>query len=283
MNNQPHRFVAAQILGGRERQADDFAVVDVGHSNSEMLVLVVADGMGGQARAADAARIAVRSFCDRIKTGADALPARLRPALENANHEIALAALRDPTLKGAGCTLVAAAIDDKALSWISVGDSSLYHFRQGVVRCLNTKHVEPVRAGFRRGRSALFKLRSALTGRDLGLIDGSTNPLPLLADDCIIVASDGLDCVGERKIASILRRSAARTPTETVDLLLKAVRSRPAIEQDNTTVIFYRVPRTEMNSRRPKGASSIIPKWKLVIIAALFITLLLTITQWLLK
>src|SRR5579863_4394866 len=99
----PHRFIAAQTIGGRERQEDDFAVLDLADRNSERLVLVVADGMGGHARAADAAQLAVRGFCDSIKTSAGPLSSRLRPALEYANHEIGRAALRDPTFKGAGC------------------------------------------------------------------------------------------------------------------------------------------------------------------------------------
>lgn len=283
MNNLPHRFVAAQTIGGRERQADDFAVVDVGDRKSERLVLVVADGMGGHAKAADAARIAVSRFCDSITTGKDPLPSRLGPALESANHELALAALRDPTFKGAGCTLVAAAIEDNALSWISVGDSSLYLFRHGAVRLLNTKHVEPVGPGSRPERSAILRLHSALTGRDLRLIDASKNPVALITDDVIIVASDGLDCIGDRKIASILRRSAARSPTATVDLLLNAVRSRPIVEQDNTTIIFYRHPGTELNGRSREVATYINPKWKLVVAAVLAVTLLLAIMQRLLK
>ena len=116
----------------------------------------------------------------------------------------------------------------------------------------------------------------------LRLVDSSNNPLPLRPDDCIIVASDGLDSIGDRKIASILRRSAARTPAEIVDLLLKAVRSMPFVKQDNTTVIFYRVPSAKMNSRDPIDKGSSNPKWKLVFAALLPAILLLTIIVWLL-
>jgi serine/threonine protein phosphatase PrpC len=280
--NVPHRVVAAQTIGGRERQEDDFAVVDVGSRNSERLVLVVADGMGGHARAADVARIGVRGFCDRIKTGIDPMPSRLRPALESANHEIARAAARDPAVKGAGCTLVAAAIEEMAISWVSVGDSSLYLFRQRKLHCLNKKHVEPVATGSGGQRKTIYRLRSALMGKELRLVDSSNNPLPLLPDDCIIVASDGLGSIGDRKIASILRRSAARTPAEILDLLIKSVRSTPIVKQDNTTVIFYRVPPTEKDGHGWIDEAFAYPKWNLVVVAVLSATLLLTIILWLL-
>src|SRR5512135_1431605 len=126
--NTPLRLVAAQIIGGRERQEDDFAILDLGDEHTERLVLVVADGMGGHPRAADAARLAIGGFCESLKTNKAQFFSRLMPAIEHANAQIHLEGTRDPGLKGAGCTLVAAAIEDAALSWISVGDSLIYLF-----------------------------------------------------------------------------------------------------------------------------------------------------------
>ena len=275
----PHRFVAAQIMGGRERQEDYFAVLDLGDENTERLVLLVADGMGGHPRAADVARLAVVRFCDSLKTNKAELFTRLMPAVQHANAQICFEGTRDPSLKGAGCTLVAAAIEDTALSWISVGDSLIYLFRKGKIRQLNSRHVETIstETGQKRNR-----LHSAVRGRELKSIDCPTQRLQLSPDDLIIVASDGLDCVPERKLVSILRRCAARSPTETVDQLLRAVRSKRIAEQDNTTIILYRVPYSKAGTRNPNHPSSTTSKWRLILAAGLSAALLLTVMVWLL-
>lgn len=275
-------FVAAQMIGGRARQEDDFAILDLGDETTERLVLVVADGMGGHPRAADAARLAIVWFYESLKTNRVQLFSRLVPAVEHANAQICLEGTRDPSLKGAGCTLVAAAIEDTALFWISVGDSLLYLFRRGKIRLLNSRHVETINTGTGQVRNRIQVLRSALRGRDLELIDCPAQLLQLCAGDLIVVASDGLDCVPERKLASILRRCAARSPTEIVDHLLRAVRSKPVAEQDNTTVILYRVPYSKMSTRNPIHPTSTKPKWRLVIAAGLSATLLLMMMVWLL-
>jgi len=276
-------LVAAQIIGGRERQEDGFAIIDLGDEHTERLVLVVADGMGGHPRAADAARLAIGGFCESLKTNNKAqLFSRLMPAIEHANAQIHLEGTRDPGLKGAGCTLVAAAIEDAALSWISVGDSLIYLFRNGKIRLLNSRHVETINTGTGQVRNRIQVLRSALRGRALKLIDRPAQQLQLSPADLIIVASDGLDCVPEIKLASILRRCAARSPTETVDQLLRAVRSKAIAEQDNTTVILYRVPYSKISTRKLPPLSSTKPKWRLVLAAGLSATLLLTMMVWLL-
>src|SRR5215470_7213005 len=53
------RFAATQIIGARERQEDDLAVLDLSHERHERFVFVLADGMGGHVGAADAAHRAV--------------------------------------------------------------------------------------------------------------------------------------------------------------------------------------------------------------------------------
>ncbi len=235
------QFVAAQIVGGREKQEDDFAILDLGGHNRESLILVVADGMGGHSGAALAAKLAVAAFCDRIKTGSGALPLRLSAALHGANDAIEAAGKSDSNVRGAGCTLVAAAIENDSLSWVSVGDSGLYLYRGGVVRRLNKLHRANAHPQPARGRGAQIKvLKSSLSGCNIKEIDISLDPLKLRRGDCVLVASDGLECIGPRRMASILRRSAGRRPSEIVGRLLSAVKSKPMTAQDNTTIVFYR-------------------------------------------
>jgi len=284
MSEFTRRFVAAQIVGGRERQEDDFAILDLSDDRRERLLFVVTDGMGGHAGAAKASHFATRQFCKFVESCEGPLASRLRPALDSANTEIALSGVRDTTIKGAGCTLVAAALEDGALSWISVGDSCLFLFRDRQLRKLNADHSTNPRSGkigAALGNSRRRVLQSALTGNELKLVDSSQEPFRLFAEDSIILASDGLEILSNRKIASILTRSERLSPAAVVARLLKAVQAGPRHMQDNTTIVFYRA---RPGSRRDLANRALSPKrrsfWKLFLAVLLCAALLFVAVQW---
>ena len=249
-------FAAGQMIGDRQQQEDDFAVLDLSYGQHERLLFVLADGMGGHAGAADVAHLAVTRFREFVNNDVGPLALRLQPALAGTNTAIAISAVRDESLKGAGCTLVAAALEDRTLSWISVGDSSLLLFRKGRLNRLNADHsMRPVfsklvAAGRLSARTASQNprrhvLRSALTGGEIRLTSSSEEPLVLLPGDCIILASDGLETLSSRTIADILMRTTGMSSLAIVKRLLKATRAARNRHQDNTTIIVHRVAAAE--------------------------------------
>jgi serine/threonine protein phosphatase PrpC len=263
MSEFSRHFAAGQSLGERENQEDAFTILDLSPERHERLLFVLADGMGGHVGAADAAKTAFHHFGESARSAPGPLSQRLRAALYGANAALASSAARDETFKGAGCTLLAAAIEDNTLSWISVGDSSLFLFRDGKLLKLNDDHsMRPVLSRLvTEGRMTAVEaardprrhmLRSALTGEDIHLVDAPPKALLLKPDEAVILASDGLDTLSHRAIASVLKRTARARPVQTVEGLLKATRNANRRNQDNTTVIFYKhKPREFANSRHP--------------------------------
>jgi serine/threonine protein phosphatase PrpC len=248
------QFAAGQMVGDRLEQEDDFAVLDLSQGQRERLLFVLADGMGGHVGAAAVAHLAVTRFREVVRNGTGPLALRLQPALAGANAAIAISAVKDQSLKGAGCTLLAAALEDRTLSWTSVGDSSLLLFRAGRLQRLNADHsMRPVfsklvSAGRLSARAASqhphrHALRSALSGGDIKHISSSEEPLVLVPGDCVILASDGLETLSSRTIVNVLTRTAGMNSLATVQHLLKAVRAENHRNQDNTTIIVHRVAR----------------------------------------
>ena len=244
----PH-FAAGQIIGDRERQEDAYAALDMSGRGNERFLFVVADGMGGHQGAAAVTQLAVRRFCELMKSSDAELSHRLQPALRGANDALAKAAILDATLEGAGCAFLSAAVEDGALSWISVGDCSLFLHRRGKLRKLNEDHsMRPVLAEMVATGRLLAKdaardprrhsLRSALKGSEIRLIDTSPAPLRLLPGDTIILASDGFETLSNRAIVKLLRPARA-TASKMVDRSLAAIRAARIRNQDNATVIFY--------------------------------------------
>lgn len=237
----------AQIDGARDYQEDAFLITHLGDSDSEGgSLVIVADGMGGHAAGNVASNMAVQTFNKHVTSNFpnENLSEILRESVEQANNSISETVRETAALKGMGCTLVAAVLEDRFIRWVSVGDSHLYRIRNGDLAKKNADHSyggfldrmaaegTPVEAeaGFSRNM-----LMSALTGEDIAEIDCPDDPLELAPGDRIIVASDGLDTLSSGKILSFA--AEAKTAKECVDALLKGVDSAKMPRQDNTTVV----------------------------------------------
>ncbi|QCP87278.1 serine/threonine-protein phosphatase [Cereibacter sphaeroides] len=241
-----------QILGRRETQEDAFDIILQSETDprSDVLMLL-ADGIGGHAGGEVASGLALRAFAHHFTQVARApRPAdRLQEALEAANEAIRGALARDASLRGMGCTLIAAIKLPDRLVWVSVGDSAIYLLRRGTIRRINADHsifgelMTLVEAGrMTRAEAASHPrrnvLRSALTGGPLTLVD--LNSVTLEAGDVVLIASDGLDALSEAEVVEIVGERLRAGPRAVTEALLAAVERKANPSQDNTSVILYR-------------------------------------------
>jgi PPM family protein phosphatase len=227
----------AAIQGCRPEQQDSFRSVWL--AGEEAWLLLVADGMGGHAAGEVASRIAadgfVATFSASRSRGASVNHA-LQRALDAANEQIALHQEDAPETEGMGTTLLAAHLGTQGLAWISVGDSPLWMFRNGVVHRLNEDHS--LRAAAAAGEDVSPNmLLSALDGTLVPLVDLRPKPLRTRSGDLAILASDGLLTLSEAEISRKIEENAGAGPEAVVRALLKAVEDRGEPHQDNCTVI----------------------------------------------
>jgi serine/threonine protein phosphatase PrpC len=234
-------FAGRQSMGMRANQQDAYGVVPPEDlDGGRTLLAIVADGMGGHAAGEIASETALQAFVDGFFSDAPFDDgSRLWAGLELANERIREVAAKRPTLRGMGTTVIAALFRDDMIRWISVGDSPLYLFRDGVLRRLNKLHVdfpegveEPVVA------APHVALASAIIGERLFEVDDA-DPLPLVGGDLLILASDGLNTLSEMELLACLKNDPSTTAA-LADALLRAVESHHLPRQDNTTVIVIR-------------------------------------------
>jgi serine/threonine protein phosphatase PrpC len=168
------------------------------------------------------------------------------------NEALAKGVEQNAALKGMGCTIVAAWMDDLGIRWTSVGDSLLLLYRLPDVIRLNADHslgsfldeqarqnkISRSEAKRNRNRNAL---RSALTGSKIDLIDLRSEPLELRPGDWVVLASDGLGSLSGDEIADVIYRFRQSTPEEMADGLIAAVTQKGAVDQDNATVVVVRI------------------------------------------
>jgi len=98
----------------------------------------VADGMGGEAAGDLASVVAVRRLwmADAQPQVTEALPG----AVSDASADIAELVLQSPDLAGMGTTICAAAFDGNELSFVHIGDSRAYLWRDGALTQLTHDH-----------------------------------------------------------------------------------------------------------------------------------------------
>ncbi len=235
---------SGQSLGEREDQEDAFAVVPLDDQQNAVL-LVVADGMGGHAAGEVASKSAVAALCDAVREGfpAESPPDLLRSALQAGNAAIKAKTTERPELQGMGSTLVAVLAIEHRLWWVSVGDSHLYLIRERQLRKLNADHSyggyldRMAEAGNAVEPDPRYKrnmLMSALTGEPIPEIDVSDEAFNLQLGDRLLLASDGVNSIGE---GALIQHSAwSASSSEYTESLIQAVAEAKKPRQDNTTV-----------------------------------------------
>jgi len=245
-----------QIDGARDYQEDAYMVNQLGEAeNGDVCSLIImADGMGGHAAGNVASNMVVATFNKtfQAKFPTPEISEVLTDALNRSNDQIRASVKETPALRGMGCTMVTAYVQDSNLYWVSVGDSHLYLIRDRELIKQNADHSygayldmmkeQGMEIDEQAGMSRNM-LMSAMTGEEISSIDVSDSPVKLRPGDRVVVASDGLDTLGAGAIIQYSSWSA--TAKECVYALLKAVEDANKINQDNTTLIVVDIKERE--------------------------------------
>ncbi len=127
-------------IGGRKVNQDRLAY----SYSKDVLLMVIADGMGGHARGEIAAEIAVNTVNNRFQVEARTALRRPKEFLETAIHSAhrAIVAFADKNdmLECPRTTIVAVVIQHGKAVWAHVGDSRLYLFRDGRLAAATSDH-----------------------------------------------------------------------------------------------------------------------------------------------
>jgi serine/threonine protein phosphatase PrpC len=230
-------FAGRAMQGDRENQEDFYAFE---YLPNGCVLVVLADGAGGQAAGEVASQTAAEGFLDYFAQSTDEVPASLFAALQEGNRKLAQFMDGDPERRASmATTLVAAAVDGDKLNWISVGDSPLLLFRPGELFRLNADHS----AAGQGATSAHSRnvLRSALVGGRIPMIDWRREAYALSPGDILIAASDGVWTLSAEEIAVCVGEHAAQDAAEIAQELLHRVKAHEKPRQDNVTVGIIKI------------------------------------------
>lgn len=200
-----HAFGLTNIGCVRRNNEDVFALAD------DINLYLVADGMGGAQAGEVAARLAAEAVVEHLRRSPARNALTLSAAFEEAHQQVLAAAGRDEELRGMGCTLVAALLDDRSVVLANVGDSRAYVFGDRACEYITSDQTWVNEVGRKLGLSAVelktHPFRHVLTvavGSE-GAFRVNSTTVPLTADVRVLLCTDGLhDVVSDSDIADIM-------------------------------------------------------------------------------
>jgi serine/threonine protein phosphatase PrpC len=254
----------AQHIGTRGSQQDAFGfsnLADLSFRAHGGVLMVLCDGMGGLAKGEAAASAAVQAVLAAYarKRPEEPVPHALERAIVEAQGAVLAVAGEGPAV---GSTIVAAAIVNDRLYWVSLGDSRLYLCRgDNPAAQLTRDHtvaaflaVQVERGEISAADAADAPDREALTG----YLGSPEQPrpgieragLPLRTCDRIIACSDGVYRVlSPQALAGI---GCGQHPMAAAEQIRDAVLALALPHQDNLTIAILDVrPSQEARRRAP--------------------------------
>lgn len=231
-------------VGGRKSQQDCFAVSPEELVSTHGLLAVVADGMGGLADGDKVSQTAVASVLDGFFSAQGEPNHILLSLTESANR--AVNRLLGPNIGKSGSTLVAGLIRDGQFHYISVGDSRICLYRNGVLHQLNREHIYchelsiqavngsgTLQSAFTHPKAA--GLTSYLGMGQLKYIDIPAQPVTVQPGDKFVLMSDGVyNALSQEELSDALNGTA----TQAAEDLGRLIQSKAYQNQDNYTAVI---------------------------------------------
>jgi protein phosphatase len=250
------QFLIAELAKSMRVQQSSLAQARTQYGDDRGHLLVVADGMGGQAAGEHASALAVGSIEDfALNTlkwfyqheggqGQDVL-VDLQAALRQADARVFDAVAAHPELRGMGTTVTMAYVIGATLFVIHVGASRCYILRAGQLYALTHDHTvtqELVNQGLITTEiAATHQFSHVVTNAVGGMAQGlraEVHKLAIGPGDLLLVCSDGLHgMLPDARIAEVLR--AEPDPAAACRRLVDEANA--AGGHDNVTVIVARI------------------------------------------
>ena len=234
------------LIGDRGENQDR-----VGYSkNDEAILAVVADGMGGHANGGRAAEVAIATILEKFRNGRHTIDNPLnflKESVHSANDAVNVIGENVPNELMPRTTVAACLVQSGLAHWVHVGDSRIYHLRNGNIwdRTRDHSHVEILRQEglITEGEMLTHPLRNFVEsclggGTDLPEMSLSGHS-ELHTDDILLLCTDGVwGVVDDQWIASRLFQED-KFENNIRELCKEAVK-KGAPNADNTTAVALR-------------------------------------------
>lgn len=222
-------------IGGRSNNDDTVAK----REKDKCAWVFVGDGLGGYAGGQMASEAAAQALMEATHKGSLLTDERLQEAAAQANEAVRqVQAAKGGKMK---TTLVFLAIEDGRARWMHVGDSRLYHFRDGYLQTQTMDHsvsqmavlmgeITPREIRFHEDRNRVLRA----LGGDNARPELSHTVMLTGGEDAFLLCTDGFwEYVFEEEMEGLLQRAAS--PEQWLEEMQTLLRTRIPDDNDNFT------------------------------------------------
>lgn len=235
--------------GNRKYQQDAVyvsanGIVPLSSNKAVRVLAAVCDGMGGMEDGGKASQTAVRML------GEDFAKVRNHPSVLLSDFLLSEVRRIDEAIYqssggASGTTIVAVAVENDQLHWISAGDSRIYLLRQGTLEQKTKDHnymYHLMKKGMPREEAEAQKGSEALISflgiGNIRLVDRNIQPFQLRLNDMLLLCSDGITkTIPDTQIQEILL-SRTSSIEQKAKVLVQAATRKNTRSQDNTSAVI---------------------------------------------
>jgi len=224
------------ITGKKKKQNEDCILIK--KISSDILLLAVADGLGGQPSGDIASKVAIEAIQNYNASNED-FKKQVTDLIFKAEASVTMLSIVDSDLEYMGTTLTLAILHKNKVFWAHVGDTRLYHFKDNTLRTITTDQTMAqflVEEGEITQDEALNHPMQGLLEQSLGCGDCEpvSGSFELLTGDMVLLCSDGLYSeIDSKQIKNVL--ISKKNIKEKVEFLIKD--ANDAGGRDNISVI----------------------------------------------
>jgi len=161
------------------------------------VLLAVADGLGGGVAGDYAAEIITENLAGMGRISRNSVQPELNQLVRGIDHTIYARGQENAALEGMGSTLIGVLLRDRIAYWVHVGDSRLYHLRNGTLTQV-TEDQTLARFLLEEGEITAEQLPTHYSRHVMdqyvgcGYVEPETGRLEFLAGDLLVLSTDGL-------------------------------------------------------------------------------------------
>lgn len=239
--------------GKRQYQQDSFGVSDSALMQSHGFLAIIADGMGGLSDGDKVSSKAVEQILDSfVMTNGKGTSEQTLLVLANHALKKVNGFLGEENYRKSGSTLIMGLIKNSTFSFLSIGDSRICLYRDGILTQLNREHIYKNELALKAVNDELTlqevysdKSGSGLTSYlgmgELKHIDFPASPIEIHPGDKLMLMSDGIyNALSSNEISSALRLS----PEAAAESIRAAIEAKGFSNQDNYTGIIIECKET---------------------------------------
>lgn len=236
------RYSYISETGGRDHNEDSVLAVKDGN----ILIAAVADGLGSHGGGKEASEATAKTFSDNLQLLGNMEPSEIEKVFAEANRNVVKMQTKEVEMKSTAVLLICDAAK-KTFRWSHVGDSRLYHFRNGKLMHYTLDHSVP-QMKVSMGEITYDQIRSDPDrNRLLRAVGGSPEKIvPVISDiykrrspfskNAFLLCSDGFwEYVLESEMTAALKASSE--PQQWLEKLESILKERAKDNNDNYSAV----------------------------------------------